>query len=51
VGGSRRRGQHDRQTDANASLDLGFMHGRNVEDPDGHIRERFYLDMSQRPRA
>jgi len=29
--------------------DYGFMQKRNVEDPDGHIWEIFYMDMSKFP--
>jgi len=29
--------------------DYGFMQKRNIEDPDGHIWEIFYMDMSKFP--
>lgn len=29
--------------------DLGFMYNRALNDPDGHIWEMFYMDMSQFP--
>ena len=31
--------------------DYGFMQKRNIEDPDGHIWEIFYMDMSKFPTA
>ncbi|MCA8274943.1 lactoylglutathione lyase [Burkholderia sp. AU30280] len=35
--------------DVNAKQDLGFMYGRSFEDPDGHIWEVIFVDMSQMP--
>lgn len=37
------------KADVNPKQDLGFMYGRSFEDPDGHIWEVFYMDMSQMP--
>ncbi len=31
--------------------DMGFMYGRSFEDPDGHIWENVYMNMSGRPRG
>lgn len=31
--------------------DHGFMYGRDFEDPDGHIWEAFWMDVSQMPKA
>lgn len=31
------------------NYDYGFMYGRDFEDLDGHIREAFWMDMSQMP--
>ena len=35
--------------DINAAQDLGFMYGRSFTDPDGHIWEAFWMDMSAMP--
>lgn len=35
--------------DFRETQDLGFMYGRAFEDPDGHIWEIFFMDMSQMP--
>jgi predicted lactoylglutathione lyase len=32
-----------------APQDLGFMYGHDFEDPDGHIRELPFMDMSAMP--
>lgn len=32
------------QADPNPSQDLGFMFGRSVQDPDGHVWEIFWMD-------
>lgn len=32
--------------DPNPVQDLGFMYGRSLEDPDGHIWETFWMDMA-----
>lgn len=37
------------KADVNPKQDLGFMYGRSFEDPDGHVWETFYMDMSQMP--
>ena len=37
------------KADVNAKQDLGFMYGRSFEDPDGHIWEVVFFDMSQMP--
>jgi len=39
------------KADVNATQDLGFMYGRSFEDPDGHIWETFFMDMSQMPQG
>ena len=33
------------------TYDYGFMYGRDFEDPDGHIWEAFWMDVSQIPKA
>ena len=33
------------------TYDYGFMYGRDVEDLDGHVREAFWMDISQMPDA
>jgi predicted lactoylglutathione lyase len=37
--------------DVNATQDLGFMYSRSFEDPDGHVWETFFMDMSQVPQG
>jgi uncharacterized protein len=37
------------KADPNKIQDLGFMYGRSVEDPDGHIWETMWMDMSAMP--
>ncbi len=32
------------------TYDHGFMYGRDFEDPDGHIWEAFWMDVSQMPK-
>lgn len=44
-------GGHGGKADVNPRQDLGFMYGRSFEDPDGHIWEVFFMDMSQPPRG
>ncbi|HEX5421683.1 MAG TPA: VOC family protein [Gammaproteobacteria bacterium] len=39
------------KADANPKQDLGFMYSRSFEDPDGHIWETIYMDMSQLPKG
>lgn len=36
-------------TEARDPQDLGFMYSRSFQDPDGHIWEPFFMDMSQAP--
>ena len=40
---------HGGKADINPKQDLGFMYGRSFEDPDGHIWETFFMDMSKMP--
>lgn len=40
-------GAHGGKSDINAKQDLGFMYGRSFEDPDGHIWEVMFVDMSR----
>ncbi|AKM39702.1 lactoylglutathione lyase [Burkholderia contaminans FFH2055] len=40
-------GAHGGKADVNARQDLGFMYGRSFEDPDGHIWEVMFVDMSR----
>ncbi|WP_116140070.1 VOC family protein [Trinickia diaoshuihuensis] len=40
-------GANGGKADVNAKQDLGFMYGRSFEDPDGHIWEVVFVDMSQ----
>lgn len=42
-------GQHGGVADCNPLQDHGFMYGRDFEDPDGHIWEPNWMDMSQVP--
>jgi predicted lactoylglutathione lyase len=44
-------GANGGKADVNATQDLGFMYGRSFEDRDGHIRETFFMDMSQMPQG
>jgi len=37
------------KADVNPTQDHGFMYGRSFEDPDGHIWEVIFMDMSQIP--
>ena len=37
--------------DINPVQDLGFMYNRNLADPDGHVWEAFWMDMSAMPSA
>lgn len=37
------------KADPTPKQDLGFMYGRSFEDPDGHIWENAYMDMSAVP--
>lgn len=38
------------KADPNKAQDYGFMYGRSVEDPDGHIWEIMWMDMSLIPK-
>jgi len=44
-------GAHGGKADVNPAQDHGFMYGRSFEDPDGHIWEVVYMDMSQMPQG
>jgi predicted lactoylglutathione lyase len=37
--------------DVNAKQDHGFMYNRNLADPDGHVWEAMWMDMSAAPAA
>jgi uncharacterized protein len=37
------------RADVNPKQDHGFMYGRSFDDPDGHVWEVVYVDMSQMP--
>ena len=37
------------RSDPTPKQDMGFMYGRSFEDPDGHIWENAYMDMSAVP--
>lgn len=37
------------KADPNPKQDLGFMYSRSLSDPDGHIWESFWMDMSAVP--
>ncbi len=39
------------KADVNPPQDHGFMFGRSFEDPDGHIWETFWMDVSQMPQC
>lgn len=39
------------KADPNKTQDHGFMYGRSVEDPDGHIWETMWMDLSAMPKA
>ena len=40
---------HGGKADINPIQDLGFMYNRNLADPDGHVWEAFWMDMSALP--
>ena len=42
---------HGGKADINPPQDHGFMYQRSVEDPDGHVWEPFFMDMSQMPKG
>jgi predicted lactoylglutathione lyase len=35
---------HGGTADVNPTQDLGFMYGRSLADPDGHVWEAFWMD-------
>lgn len=41
--------RHGGTADINPAQDLGFMYNRNLADPDGHVWEAMYMDMSAMP--
>jgi predicted lactoylglutathione lyase len=43
-------GANGGNADVNPAQDYGFMYGRSFEDPDGHIWEVMFVDMSQMPK-
>ena len=42
---------HGGKADINPPQDHGFMYQRSYEDPDGHVWEPFFIDMSQMPKG
>jgi predicted lactoylglutathione lyase len=44
-------GAHGGAPDVNPKQDLGFMYNRSFQDPDGHIWEAVFMDMTQMPTA
>ena len=42
-------GRHGGTADINPKQDLGFMYNRNLADPDGHVWEAMWMDMSTIP--
>lgn len=40
---------HGGTADVNPLQDLGFMYNRNLADPDGHVWEAVFMDMSAMP--
>ncbi|WP_048647101.1 VOC family protein [Nitratireductor soli] len=42
---------HGGTADVNPLQDLGFMYNRNLADPDGHVWEAVFMDMSAMPTA
>ncbi|HVI58245.1 MAG TPA: VOC family protein [Luteimonas sp.] len=42
-------GAHGGTVDINPVQDMGFMYGRDVTDPDGHVWGPFWMDMSAMP--
>jgi uncharacterized protein len=40
---------HGGTADINPAVDMGFMYNRSFTDPDGHIWEAFWMDMSAAP--
>lgn len=44
-------GKHGGTADINPAQDHGFMYGRSLADPDGHVWEAFWMDASAMPAA
>jgi predicted lactoylglutathione lyase len=44
-------GAHGGRVDVNPPQDHGFMFQRSFEDPDGHVWEPFFMDMSKLPQG
>ena len=44
-------GAHGGAIDTNPPQDHGFMYQRTFQDPDGHVWEPFFMDMSKMPQA
>ena len=44
-------GAHGGDVDTNPPQDHGFMYQRTFQDPDGHVWEPFFMDMSQMPQG
>jgi predicted lactoylglutathione lyase len=42
---------HGGQADVNPVQDLGFMHGRDLADRDGHLWGAFWMDPAAMPAA
>ena len=42
---------HGGKADINPPQDHGFMYQRSYEDPDGHVWEPFFMDISQMPKG
>lgn len=42
---------HGGTADVNPVKDLGFMYNRNLADPDGHVWEAVWMDMSAMPQG
>lgn len=47
----RTAGAHGGDVDTNPPQDHGFMYQRTFQDPDGHVWEPFFMDMSQMPQG
>ena len=44
-------GAHGGAIDTNSPQDHGFMYQRTFQDPDGHVWEPFFMDMSKMPKG
>jgi hypothetical protein len=42
---------HGGTADINPVQDMGFMYNRNLADPDGHVWEAFWMDISAMPQT